>query len=467
MITRGQDVRTPLAAPTPYGQQLLALVNELEGSQWWSPEKLREYQLDQLRQLLAHAYETVPFYRARLGDVGYRPGQAITPEFWRRLPVLKRSEVQDQGDAIKSVTMPPEQGAVSKITTSGSTAMPLTVWRSARQALMLDAIVMRKLIWAGCDFRLKFGGVVTDSSGGAPAPAGGHVPHWGHPAALVYETGPGVTLDYLSTPDEIADWLVRERPDYLNIVPTLLHDICFCFQARGLTPSLKGIFAHAEIVGPDLRELARRAFGLELFTSYGARETGTIAVQCPEHQHYHVQAEATLVEVLDNDSNPCRPDEAGTVVVTPLHGYASPLLRYEIGDRAVVGRPCSCGRPHPVLAQVVGRTRDRIVLPSGMRRYCYFRNLAFWQFRDLRQFQIVQRTLYDLEVRLVARRRLAPEVEAEIAKRIKAGTSEHFSVSFTYLDSIPLPPSGKFQDLVCEVDPVGSHAVGHEQARAR
>lgn len=457
-------MRIPLAAPTPDGRQLLGTVDQLEGSQWWSPGTLEEHQLGALGRLLAHAYERVPFYRARLRDVGYRPGQQVTPEFWQTLPVLRRGEVQDQGDAIKSKD---SEGA-AKITTSGSTAMPLTVWRGAGQAQVLDAIVLRKLIWAGCDFRLKFGAVVTSSSGGAAAPAGGHIPNWGHPAASAFETGPGVSLDNMSTPDEIADWLVRERPDYLNIVPTLLHDVCFSFEDRGLTPPpLKTILAHAEIVGPDLRALVRRTFGLELFASYGARETGTIAVQCPEHQHYHVMGEVTFLEVLDVDNKPCAPGETGTVVVTPLQGYASPLLRYEIGDRAVVGQPCPCGRPHPVLSQVVGRTRDRIVLPSGQRRYCYFRNLAFWQFRDLRQFQIIQRTLYDLEVRLVARRRLTAEVEAEIAKRIKAGTSEHFSISFTYLDSIPLPPSGKFQDLVCEVDPTGSPTAGQRQARAR
>lgn len=429
------------------------LVDRLERSERWSSERLQEYQLGALSRLLAHAYETVPFYRARLGDVGYRPSQPVTPEFWQTLPVLRRSEVQDQGDAIKSTAMPQVSGDVVKISTSGSTAMPLTVWRSARQAQVLDAIVVRKLIWAGCDFRLKFAGVVTGSAGGASAPAGGQMPNWGNPTASAYETGPAVVLDKLSTPDEIADWLVRERPDYLNIVPTLLNDVCFSFDARGLTPPpLKSILAHSEIVSPGLRALARRTFGLELFASYGARETGTLAVQCPEHQHYHVQGEVIYLEVLDVDNKPCAPGETGTVVVTPLQGYASPLLRYEIGDRAVMGRLCPCGRPHPVLSQVVGRTRDRIVLPSGQLRHCYFGSLAFWQFRDLRQFQIVQRTPYDLEVRLVARRRLTVEVESEFAKRIKSGTSEHFTVSFTYVDSIPLPPSGKFQDLVCEVD---------------
>ena len=426
------------------------LVNQFEGAERWSPETLEEYQLSLMGRLLAHAYETVPFYRARLADVGYQPGQPATRKLWQQLPVLRRSEVQDQRDALKSTRMPRNDDNSFKVTTSGSTGTPLTVWRSGHQALILQAIVLRKLIWADCDFRLKFGAIVLDRSSTSVCTS---IPDWGHPAALAYETGPGASIGNRSTPEEIAEWLVREQPDYLNIAPTLLKEVCFHFLDRGRTPlRLRGIMAHGEIVGPDVRELARRAFGLELFASYGANEVGTIAIQCPEHQHYHVQAETTLVEVLDDDGTPCGPGDTGTVVLTPLHGYASPLLRYEVGDRAVVGSPCPCGRPHPVLTQVVGRTRDCIVLPSGKRRYCYFLSVAFWEFGDLRQFQIIQRSLYDLEVRLVVRQRLTPDTEAEFARRIKTATSDHFSVSLTYHDSIPLPPSGKFQDIVCEVD---------------
>jgi phenylacetate-CoA ligase len=438
---------------------LLALTNQLEQSQWWAPDYLQLYQFALLQRLLAHAYETVPFYRTRLADLGYRVGQSVTPEFWQRLPVLKRSEVQDQGDALKSTHLPPDHGGTFKVSTSGSTAMPLSVWRSDLQALMLEAIILRKALWQECDFRLKLGAVIRDHEGRSFAPAGKHHPNWGRPVALAYETGPTAVIDNRSTGGEIADWLVRERPDYLNIVPTLLKDLSFHFLDRGMSPPpIKGLFVHAEIIGPDLRELVKRAFGRALFASYGSRECGTIALQCPEYQHYHAQAEVTLVEVLDDHGNPTPPGETGTVVLTPLYGFASPLIRYEVGDRALMGSSCPCGRPHPVLTQVVGRTRDRVILPSGARRYCYFGALAFWQYRELRQFQIIQKSFDHLEVKLVARRALAPEIEAEVARRIKAATSEHFTVRFTYHDAIPPAPNGKFQDLICEVDP--RHAPG-------
>jgi len=453
-------MRVPLATPTPYGQQLRVVTEQLEKSQWWSPDLMQRFQLDQLNRLVAHAYDTVPFYRARLAAAGYRPRQAITPEFWRSLPLLRRSDLQDQGDALRSTSVPAEHGGSFKISTSGSTAMPVSVWRTQLQAQILEAVVLRKLLWQSCDLRLKFGVIERDPTGASFAPAGRRFANWGA-AAQAYQTGPSVMLDNRSSIAEMADWLLREKPDYLRVPPALLKALSFHFLDRGLDPPhLKAIMSGGALIGPDLREVVRRAFRRDLFASYGAVEAGTIALQCPEHQHYHVQAEATLVEVLDGRGDLSAPGETGTVVITPLQGYASPLIRYEIGDRAVLGAACSCGRSQPVLRDVVGRMRDLFVLPSGERRFCNFGGLAFYQLSDLRQCQIVQRSRYDLEVRLVVRRRLTPEVEAEVAQRIKAATSQHFSIRITYHDSIPLTPAGKFQDFVCEVE--AAQALGAE-----
>ena len=110
---------------------------------------------------------------------------------------------------------------------------------------------------------------------------------------------------------------------------------------------------------------------------YSAAEAGYLALQCPQQEHYHIQSESALVEVLDEAGNPCRPGETGTMVVTPLHNFAMPLIRYAIGDIAEVGAPCACGRGLPVLARLLGRVRQMLVLPSGARRYGNVGDLAF------------------------------------------------------------------------------------------
>src|SRR5215467_714161 len=123
-------MRIPLVSTSPHGQRLRAIIEQFEESQWWAPHVLERYQLGQLERLLDHAYQTVPFYEERLAAAGYRRGQAISWEFWRTLPLLGRGELQDQGDALKSTSLPAEHGDTVKIGTSGSTGQPVSVWRS-------------------------------------------------------------------------------------------------------------------------------------------------------------------------------------------------------------------------------------------------------------------------------------------------------------------------------------------------
>ena len=81
---------------------------------------------------------------------------------------------------------------------------------------------------------------------------------------------------------------------------------------------------------------------------YSCEEAGYIALQCPQAEHYHCQSESVLVEVLDDEGRPCTPGQVGKVVLTALHNFAMPLIRYENQDYAEVGPPCACGRGLPV-----------------------------------------------------------------------------------------------------------------------
>ena len=125
-------------------------------------------------------------------------------------------------------------------------------------------------------------------------------------------------------------------------------------------PGLREVRTLGEASTPDLRALCREAWGVPLVDVYSAEEVGYIALQCPEHEHYHVQAESVLVEILDERGAPAPPGETGRVVVTDLHNFAMPLVRYEIGDYAEVGEPCACGRGLPVLRRIVGRVRNML-----------------------------------------------------------------------------------------------------------
>jgi phenylacetate-CoA ligase len=99
--------------------------------------------------------------------------------------------------------------------------------------------------------------------------------------------------------------------------------------------------------------MVEEAWGVPVIFIYSRAEIGVMALQCPQNDHLHVQSENVRLEVLDDDNMPCQPGETGRVVVTPLHNYQTPLVRYEIGDYAEVGEACSCGRGLPVLIRIL------------------------------------------------------------------------------------------------------------------
>ena len=101
-------------------------------------------------------------------------------------------------------------------------------------------------------------------------------------------------------------------------------------------------------VDDTLRAQCRDVLGVPIVHNYTAAEAGWMALQCPSCDSFHVQSEVCLLEVLDDANRQVAPGEVGRVVVTPLHGFAMPLLRYDIGDEAEwgglapVGAACRC-----------------------------------------------------------------------------------------------------------------------------
>ena len=180
---------------------------------------------------------------------------------------------------------------------------------------------------------------------------------------------------------------------------------------------------------------------------YSTEETGCIAFECAEHGRLHVQAEDVLVDVLDDAGRPCAAGAVGQVVVTPLHNFAMPLIRYAVGDLAEVGEGCACGRGLAVLRRVIGRIRGMVRLPDGAQFYLNYQYMLEG-FGSVIQFQIVRRAEEELEMKLVASRELSEGQAEELRRRVRERFKYPFAVTVTYVDEIPRGPGGKFQDYV-------------------
>ncbi|MCE9661363.1 MAG: hypothetical protein K8R60_22785 [Burkholderiales bacterium] len=197
----------------------------------------------------------------------------------------------------------------------------------------------------------------------------------------------------------------------------------------------------------------RTRFGREIEDNYSSQEIGVIALQCPAGDGlYHTMAESLVVEVLAEDGRPCGAGEVGRVVVTDLHNFASPLVRYEIGDWAEVGPPCPCGRGLPTLARILGRERNLLVKADGSRNWPLVGFHRFDQVAPVQQYQVVQHGIDDIELKVVT---AGPLGDAECAalgaivqKALGVGAPARVTQQRT-----PLPNArgGKFEEFVCRI----------------
>lgn len=440
----------------PEAATLLALLTQLEQSQWFSPEQLLAMQFKQMQPLLQHAWQAIPFYRHRLEASGYNPGTPIFDiEKWSQIPVLTREEVQRQGDSLRSSMLPKGHGPGQPLRTSGSTGMPITVYRNNIDKLFWHLITLRDHLWHRRDIKGTAAIIrKLDNSETAPPPQGCELNSWGPPMDFVYQTGPAFLLDLGSTPINVqANWLLRTDPDWLLTYPTNAAALAKHFLEKGLSlPRLREIRTLSESVTEDTREISRRAWDVEITDMYSANEVGYIALQCPDQDHYHVQSECLLVEILNNNNEQCAPGEIGRVVVTTLHSYATPLIRYDIGDYAEVGHPCSCGRGLPVLKRIMGRSRNMLILPNGDQIWPVVRPSRYSEVAPVRQVQMIQHERDRIEVRLVVSAALNKEQEAALKKAIHESLGFPFKLDFNYLDSIPRTAGGKFEEFISKVE---------------
>jgi phenylacetate-CoA ligase len=253
--------------------------------------------------------------------------------------------------------------------------------------------------------------------------------------------------------EELARAILAFKPHHLNIYPSTLDALITHCQKENLSiEGIMHIWCISETLSADQRRRAKEFFNASIEDNYSSNEIGFIAIQCPESGLYHVMSESVIVEVLDEKGNPCAEGQIGRVLVTSLHNFATPLIRYDIGDYAEMGGPCPCGRGLPTLKAIKGRTRNLVVKPDGSRHWPKLTVAIFRSRLPVAQFQIIQHSLEDIEVRLVTETKLTEEEEAMLTDHLHKALDHPFNLRFVYFQGrLPLPPNGKFEDFICRI----------------
>jgi phenylacetate-coenzyme A ligase PaaK-like adenylate-forming protein len=138
--------------------------------------------------------------------------------------------------------------------------------------------------------------------------------------------------------------------------------------------------------------------------------------------------EATAVEVDGK--------RLGRILVTHLHSYASPIIRYDNGDLGILLESCPCGHRGPTLTEVHGRRKTFLRHPDGRLTKFYFVAKVFSDVLDFSEISFRQTDQKTVLLQLKRPQALTKDEETRVRQLLAHWIDHVFDVDIRVVDAI-------------------------------
>ncbi len=403
----------------------------LEQSQWWPADRLHEFQWQELSKLLAFAFRSVPYYQRKYAAAGASLGDIRSHEDFAKLPPISREEINQNREELKATST---ESKLILHSTGGSSGVPTFFYMTLDSYDWRSATMARAYSWTGCRPGNK-----TLYLWGAPV---GHMSRAKackirllHTARreLVINTFAQTTALWERT----LHAALRFRAQYIvGYVSSIEKFAEYLLSINAGLTGISAVIGAAEGVSDYTRRLVQRAFNAPLFSTYGSREFMSVAVECDRHEGMHVNSENVIVESEIQQSS--------AILITDLHNYGTPLLRYRIGDIGVISsKACGCGRALPLLSRIDGRTVDLLRTRDGRIVSGIWFPHIFKEIPEVCEYQVQQKTIEEITISVVLRSPLPLYREKFIRAEFHKQFGESTRIEIRQVAALPWLPSGK------------------------
>jgi phenylacetate-CoA ligase len=316
-----------------------------------------------IRDIVRYAAETVPHYRDLFARQGIDPREIRSAAELRQLPLIDKRVVLEDPERFRSTA--PEAEDTVRLTTSGSSWIPLTIHHDRRSVLRSIAyseryrMVERRLV--GKHLRWVVATIAHETLTGRTVRA--HHDTTGVGRFLSNRHWIPVEAPVESVLAQIA----QIRPDVLTGFGSYIEALYRLVARRGLEIYRPKLVRYGgDAMSAEGRELIEARFGIPVVSNYNAVEAFEIGYTCERRRGYHLCEDLTDLWIAGPDDRPCPAGELGEVVISNLVNRATVLLNYRLGDFARLSdEQCSCGRTSTMLSAVEGRVSELIHLASG------------------------------------------------------------------------------------------------------
>ncbi len=422
------------------------LLSELRESQWWSEDRFNDYQTEQLRVRIKFAATNVPYYQElfRKEGVDYKGIRYI--EDLRKIPLLEKKTIMSRPHDFLAGGRPVR--GWTKFFTSGTTGSPMTVYCSRQSFTRIWSFVFRLREWAGLEDPIFPKRVQLTGRDIIPAkkicdttkywrrnlPGNAMLMSTSH---LAPETAP-----------TYVEAIKRFAPVLIDSYPSAILALARVGKALGLDlPQPRAIITSAETLSEAERLEIATAFNCGVFNQYASTDTGAFISTC-EHGTLHINPEFGICEIVNPEGKTVAAGEEGEIVATAFHNSEMVLLRYRIGDQAILGptERCACGRAMSRVSEITGRVDDILFIPD--RGFVGRLDPVFKGLTNIYETQIIHESLNSLRLLLTPAPGYNDQIEAELVHNLRKKVGYTVSIRIEKVTAIPRGPNGKFRSVI-------------------
>lgn len=318
--------------------------------------ELEKLQLGLLRKQVRTMYDSSGFVHERMRAAGLVPDDIVDFESFRKMPFMKKSDLRDNYPD-KLFVRPYDELARIHVS-SGTTGRPTIVGYTKKDLEDWSESLARGMVSFGMSNR-----DILQNCHGYGLFTGGLGIHYGAEkiGATTLPTGTGNTSRQIQLMQDLPVTSIAGTPSYLFHIADACDNIGVDIKRD---TKLRLAIAGGEPWSESMRSKLQDRTGMRIHNCYGASEFyGPSFLECDRQSGIHIWADLCYMEILDKNGEPCADGEKGEIVVTMLQKEAFPIIRYRIGDiSSLTWEECGCGRTHPRLMRVSGRTDDMLVV---------------------------------------------------------------------------------------------------------
>lgn len=430
-----------------YGNKFRNTYNFLEKSQYWTKKEHEEYQIIQLKRIIDHAYNMVPYYKKLFSEYDIKPKDIQNFNDLKKIPYLTKEIIQNNLKDLISINY--KKSEIYYVTTGGSTGIPLGFYSDKYSNAIENAFMYQQWKRVGYNVNKINKSVILR----------GNLPVKG----LYEKIGNQLVLSSYHLTNENIEFylkLIQEfNPDFIQAYPSavaIVSDYIIKNNINLKLPNLKAILCGSENIYDFQREKIENAFKVRVYSWYGHTERCCLAGECEKNIYYHIFSEYGYTEIInENGKEVSEEDEVGEIVATGFTNYVVPFIRYKTMDLAVnTNKTCSCGRNYKLMKKVEGRLQDILITSKN---YFIMADMITGSihsdiFDNVSQFQFYQDTLGVCIFNIVKKSNYTEKDEKIIYRELKKKLGEDMNLIIKYVDNIPRTKSGKYRILIQKLD---------------